>query len=337
MPSPQGRQKSLEHWSLEHCTGIQDRCLIFGGELGIHIAQIALLSNFVYKIFVLFWKKREGIVDLPIAESRAWKHLKLRLGAFSSGSRLSSLDCFFSLSPPPLRLGVLARESLSLQVSSFSFHPFRLPPSACLLLSEGFVPGGDLCRFGDEEGFRRIDDVDGIDGVALADRIYDILILGAIDCAEDGVLAIEPGGGDMGDEELAAIGARARIGHGEETGAIMLESWSKFVGKFVAGAAHAGAGRVATLDHEIRDNAVEGEAIVEALACQIEEVGDGKGCLAGEEGGMDITLGSVHHDADVGDGSCGIGSASVIGCKGRSEGESCRKGKKCLFHGRIIG
>src|SRR5262249_57179534 len=45
----------------------------------------------------------------------------------------------------------------------------------------------------------------------------------------------------------------------------------------VTGTAHAGAGRVAALDHEVRDHAVEDDAVVEAVAGELAEVLDGLG------------------------------------------------------------
>src|SRR5580704_2374941 len=59
--------------------------------------------------------------------------------------------------------------------------------------------------------------------------------------AENAVLVVKPGRGCNGDKELAAIGTRAGIGHGEQTGLGMLEVLMKLVGEFVAGAAAAGA------------------------------------------------------------------------------------------------
>lgn len=42
--------------------------------------------------------------------------------------------------------------------------------------------------------------------------------------AEDDVLAIQPAGGDGGDEELGAIGVGTSVGHGQDTRAGVLES-----------------------------------------------------------------------------------------------------------------
>ena len=80
------------------------------------------------------------------------------------------------------------------------------------------------------------------------------------------MLAVEPGSRDVGHEELAAVGAGARVGHGEETGAVVLQAGGELVGELVAGAAHAGAGGIAALNHEVGDDAVEGDAVVEAAA-----------------------------------------------------------------------
>ncbi len=50
-----------------------------------------------------------------------------------------------------------------------------------------------------------------MDHVALLDRIDDGLAFQ--DLAEDGVAAVQPIGLDVGDEELAAVGVRAGVGH----------------------------------------------------------------------------------------------------------------------------
>lgn len=57
----------------------------------------------------------------------------------------------------------------------------------------------------------------------------------------------------------------------------------ELVVKLITGAAATGAGRVAALDHEVGDDAVENETVVKAVVRQIFEVGDGARSLVGEE------------------------------------------------------
>ena len=136
----------------------------------------------------------------------------------------------------------------------------------------------------------------------------------------------------MGNEELAAVCTRACVGHREEPGTIVPEARGKLVGELVAWTTHAGAGWITTLNHEARDHAMEGNAVVEAATGEIQEVGDGDRGLAGVERGMNISLGSVENDADV---LGGLGRVSGSGDTG-GHGESCGKGEKCLFHRSTI-
>lgn len=98
------------------------------------------------------------------------------------------------------------------------------------------------------------------------------------DAAEDGVLAVEPGRGGEGDEELGAVGVGAGVGHAQDAGAGVPQLGGDLVGEAVAvdgGAAAAGARRVAALHHEGRDHAVEDDAVVVAAR------GEGAEVLAG--------------------------------------------------------
>merc|ERR1712167_278070 len=80
--------------------------------------------------------------------------------------------------------------------------------------------------------------------------------------AKDNMLAIEVRGRHSGNEELASIGVRSRVGHAEGSWLSMLQcKAAALISKLLPIDAHApGAiptGEIATLDHEPWDNAVE--------------------------------------------------------------------------------
>ena len=118
----------------------------------------------------------------------------------------------------------------------------------------------------DDNGFED----NGLNGLVLraardaGDLLGDILAFD--DFAEDGVLAGEPIGGDCGDEELAAVGAGAGVGHRQFAG--LVELMARALGlilETITGATHAGAGRIATLNHEVGNDAMEDGAVVELV------------------------------------------------------------------------
>lgn len=90
------------------------------------------------------------------------------------------------------------------------------------------------------------------------------------DFAEDRVVAAEPRGGGDGDEELGTVGAFAAdgapVGHGQQVGFGEGQFGRDFVVEFVSGAAGTVAERVASLDHESRDYAMEDHVFVQWLA-----------------------------------------------------------------------
>ena len=83
--------------------------------------------------------------------------------------------------------------------------------------------------------------------------------------AEKRVVLIKCVVGLLGDEELAAVGVGAGVGHGQAAGLVEVQIWIEFILKLIAGVSQAGSRRVAALNHELRDDAMEGGAVVERL------------------------------------------------------------------------
>src|SRR5829696_7400597 len=128
-------------------------------------------------------------------------------------------------------------------------------------------------------------------GLGALDRVDGIHPVG--DLAEDGVLAVEPGSGVCGhDEELAAVGVRAAVGHRERAADDLVVV--DLVLELVAGGAGAGALRAAALDHEVADHAVEDQPVVVAVLRELHEVVDGLGCVLGEQLQLNLAVVGVH-------------------------------------------
>jgi len=118
----------------------------------------------------------------------------------------------------------------------------------------------------------------------------------SIDLAEDDVAAVQPRGDDGGDEELRAVGVGAGVGHGQQTGAVVLQL-EVLIGKLLAvdglAASAVTAGEVTTLEHEVGDDSVERRALVaEALlaSAELTEVLGGLGDNIVIEGEVDTTF-----------------------------------------------
>ena len=83
--------------------------------------------------------------------------------------------------------------------------------------------------------------------------------------AEHHVVAVQPGAGNGGDEELRAVGVRAAVRHGEEARTRVLQC-EVLVGEALAvdglAARAVSGGEVSALDHEVGDDAVEDGALV---------------------------------------------------------------------------
>ena len=105
------------------------------------------------------------------------------------------------------------------------------------------------------------EDLYRLDDIVLGDGVHHLLALDHL--AEHGVAVVQVRGGHMGDEELAAVRARAGVGHGEHARPVVAERLVELVREGVAGSAGAGAQRATALDHEAADHPVEGQPVVE--------------------------------------------------------------------------
>lgn len=106
---------------------------------------------------------------------------------------------------------------------------------------------------------------------------------------EDRVAAVQVRGWAEGDEELRAVSARASVRHGQQVRLVELQLWVKLVFELVSRAADADAERVAALDHEAADNAVEDHIVVERTFAF------GSGLRVGPFAGAICEAGEVRH------------------------------------------
>ena len=131
--------------------------------------------------------------------------------------------------------------------------------------------------------------------------------------AEHRVLAVQPRSGVGGDdEELRAVRVRAGVGHRERAANDLVVV--ELVLEGVAGAARAGAKGAAALDHEVLDHAVEGEAVVEALAGEPAEVLDRLRGVGVEQLERDRPLGGLHRGGGHGPNLPAPRPARTRGC-----------------------
>ena len=89
---------------------------------------------------------------------------------------------------------------------------------------------------------------------------------GFVALAEDGVSAVQMRVGNFCNKELRAVGVRTGVGVGQASGTVKLQGWGSFILELEANVAASAAGRIAALDHEIGNHAVEDGAIVEGDA-----------------------------------------------------------------------
>ena len=103
-------------------------------------------------------------------------------------------------------------------------------------------------------------DDDFIDEVAAFDGVDDVLPFGGF--TEDGVLTVEVRGGAMSDEELGAVGVWAGVGHGEHAWLVVTTMSLALALELITWASGAAAAGATALNHEVRDDTVEGQSII---------------------------------------------------------------------------
>ena len=113
------------------------------------------------------------------------------------------------------------------------------------------------------------------------------------DLTKDGVVVVEVRGGGDSDEELGAVRVPASVGHRQQERAVEGELRVELVLELVAGATHAGAGGIATLDHESSDDAVEDDTVIEVILGQLFKVGHRLRGMVSEQVNGDISMISV--------------------------------------------
>ena len=108
-------------------------------------------------------------------------------------------------------------------------------------------------------GYWRFWPVMGIAG-HLGNFFRDILALDNF--AKNGVLIVQPGCWRNSDKELAAVGVRSGVGHREPARLGVLERRVEFVSERIARSTHARAMGTTTLDHKLRNDAMENQVII---------------------------------------------------------------------------
>lgn len=109
------------------------------------------------------------------------------------------------------------------------------------------------------------------------------------------MLSVQPRRRCQCDEKLGAVGVGAGVGHAENASAGVLQRWRNFVFELLAVygfAASTGTSRIATLNHEVWNDAVEDKTVEVVALCERSEVFACLGRMVVVEFDRDEALGS---------------------------------------------
>ena len=157
---------------------------------------------------------------------------------------------------------------------------------------------------------------------------------GLIALTEQGVSAVQAGIRNLGNEELGAVGAGTGVGIGQASGAVELHGRRGFVLELKTNVAAPAAGGISTLNHEIRNHAVEDGAVVERDAVllsvrdgigpvfgalgEADEIGDSDGSNVRKQGASELARGGLDDGGGTGGrGGCRFGRGSGWRLRGR--------------------
>ena len=112
----------------------------------------------------------------------------------------------------------------------------------------------ELTTIGDSHSLR------GLSGLG-TDRLNSLHHVQTLsDFSENNVLSIKPRGGDSANEELRSVGVGSRVGHGQNSSPVVLVD-EVLIRKLSAvdrlATSTGGVSEISTLEHELRDHAVE--------------------------------------------------------------------------------
>lgn len=147
-----------------------------------------------------------------------------------------------------------------------------------------------------------VDEFNGLDGVSLTYGVDDVLP--GEDTTKDSMHSVQVRCCTVGDEELRAVAIRhTGISHGEDAGTVMFERWVNFIFKRISGGSPPGARGISCLNHEVGNDAVEGNSVVVTSFGEVEEVCRCNGCFGGVDDEADVSLVRLENEPDVFTGS----------------------------------